>query len=163
MTITGKSEESPFGRVGTLGGDPELAFGASGTAYTKFSLAWSPYPNPTNETFWYTVTCFGTLAENVAQSLTKGSRVVVVGRGHLERWESKDGKTGVSREVLADGVGPDLRFATADVHRIARKPAQPPATDAPVTQGRDADGQLVAAAATTDPSSRGGMFPDEPF
>jgi single-strand DNA-binding protein len=121
MTTTRtKSKETPTAKVGNLTADPELRFAPSGLAVANFSLAHSPYPNPDNVTTFYRCVAFGDLGENVAVCLRKGDRVCVVGRGHIERWKSDDGKEGADKQIICDGVGPDLRWATADIHRIKR-------------------------------------------
>ena len=64
------------------------------------------------------------LAENVALSLTKGMRVIVTGRLEQRSWETEDGERRYKVEIVADEVGPALRFATVDVHRIERQRAE---------------------------------------
>ncbi|HEX6395752.1 MAG TPA: single-stranded DNA-binding protein [Acidimicrobiales bacterium] len=76
-------------------------------------------PNPRRRS---TRLCFGSLAEHVAASLQKGDRVGVVGKGEVETWTGKDGVERHKKEILADGVGPDLRFVKVGVNR--RQPAQ---------------------------------------
>lgn len=99
--------------------DPELQFSVGGKAFTRFSLAVKPYVpkgQPQPETQYYEVTAFGSLAENVAECLHKGNRVVVVGDGKTETWTGKDGKERTSKVILAEAIGPDLRFVVATLN-----------------------------------------------
>jgi single-strand DNA-binding protein len=116
--------------VGNLGGDPEVRFTPSGAAVVNFSVAvverrknqeggWDD-----GETTWYRCNAWRTLAENIAESLTKGTRVVVVGTLKSRSYETKDGGRGLSWEVDVDAVGPELRFATARVQRAERSGGQ---------------------------------------
>ena len=59
------------------------------------------------------------MAENVAESLTKGSRALVTGRLQVRTYERRDGGTGVATEVIADEIGPSLRWATAQVEKVS--------------------------------------------
>ena len=109
---------------GNLTREPELRFTQGGTALCKFGLAWNP-PRKNEDGQWvdqdphfFDVTCWGELAEHVAQ-LSKGTRVNVVGNLEYQRWE-KDGETRSKVEIRADEVGPSLRWATADVTRAER-------------------------------------------
>ena len=75
-------------------------------------------------TSFFDVVTWRDLAENVALSLTKGMRVVVTGRLEQRSWETEDGERRFKVEVVADEVGPGLRFATVDVHRVQRAVAE---------------------------------------
>jgi single-strand DNA-binding protein len=104
------------GLVGTITADPELHFSASGTAWTKFRISVKPFvkgaevqPDPE----YFEVVCFGSLAEHVAEVLSQGDRVAVVGRIESDDWTGKDGVVRSGRKVVADGIGPDLRFSTS--------------------------------------------------
>lgn len=107
--------------------DPELRYSPAGKAFCKFSLQVKPYA-PKGETqpeaVYYEVTAFGSLGEHVAESLRKGHRVAVIGIGKLDTWTGKDGAERTTKEILADAVGPDLRFVTAELHE-AEKGAKP--------------------------------------
>jgi single-strand DNA-binding protein len=72
-------------------------------------------------TSFFDVICWRDLAENVALSLSKGMRVVVSGRIEQRGWENEDGEHRSKVEIVADEIGPSLRFATADVHRTERR------------------------------------------
>lgn len=112
--------------VGNLTRDPELRFTNSGMQVTSFGLAvnYRRQNKQTGEwdeeTSFLDVTCFGQMAENVAESLTKGSRALVTGRLQVRTYDRRDGGTGTSVEVIADEVGPSLRWATAQVERVSR-------------------------------------------
>jgi single-strand DNA-binding protein len=116
--------------VGNLGGDPELRFTPSGAAVCNFNLAdQQRRKNPQTDqwedgdTTWYRVNVWRQMAENVAESLSKGDRVIVKGRVTLREWTGTDGSTGKTLEITADLVGPDLKWATATVNRVARQDA----------------------------------------
>jgi single-strand DNA-binding protein len=121
--------KGPVGKSGNLTRDPDLHFSYKNTAYCRFGLAVERPKEPGN---WAgelvpdfcEVTCFGTLAEHVAQSLAKGARAVVVGRAELEHWTDDDGKPRTTKRILADGCGPDLRWATAVVTKVKPKTRQ---------------------------------------
>src|SRR6266536_1558406 len=114
--------------IGNLTADPELRFTPSGAAVVKFTVAHTPRSKRGDEwvdgepTF-LDCTAWRQLAENVAESLAKGARVIVTGRLRTDRWET-DGRNGQpagekrSRMVLdVDGVGPELAYATAAVKK----------------------------------------------
>lgn len=112
--------------IGSLGGDPALSFTQSGVAVASFSVASTPraFNKLSNEwkdgeTLWLRCTAWRTLAENVAESLTKGARVIVHGRLQQRSYE-KDGQTRTVIELQVDEIGPSLTFATAKVNRTAR-------------------------------------------
>ena len=105
--------------AGTLTRDPELRFGNNGgKAYARFSIAVDHKDrNGEKTTSFYEVVCFGSVAENLAESLVKGNRVVVFGSQEIERYEDKDGNQRTKVVVKADEVGVDLRWAKAQVER----------------------------------------------
>lgn len=113
--------------IGALGRDPELKFTPSGHAVANFSIAVSRrWQNKNTQaweeaTSWFDIVCWGQLAENVAESLTKGMRVIVSGRLDQRSWETQDGDKRSKVEIVADEVGPSLRWATATVARNERK------------------------------------------
>ncbi|MGA8372177.1 MAG: single-stranded DNA-binding protein, partial [Acidimicrobiales bacterium] len=71
-------------------------------------------------TSFFDVVCWRELAENVALSLTKGMRVVVIGRLEQRSWENDEGERRFKVEIVAEEIGPSLRFATADVQKVER-------------------------------------------
>lgn len=107
--------------VGNVTRDPELRFTAGGAAVARFSVAWNnrTQNRQTNETeeqvSYFDVTCWRQLAENVADSITKGTRVIVYGRLDQRSWESAPGERKSKVEIIADDVAPSLRFATASL------------------------------------------------
>jgi single-strand DNA-binding protein len=111
--------------IGNLVEDPELRFTPSGIALATVRLAVSRRYRDRNEE-WQEETLFirGTLwrdaAENCAESLTKGTRVIVSGRLELNQWETKEGDKRSEIRVSVDEIGPSLRWATAAVTRSPR-------------------------------------------
>ncbi len=113
--------------IGNLTQDPELRFTPSGVAMAKISMAvnrrWMN--RKTNEwedeASFFNGTCFRELAENVSESLQKGSRVIVTGRLNQRSWETQDGDRRSMVEVTIDDIGPSLRWATASVVRTPRR------------------------------------------
>jgi len=73
---------------------------------------------------------FGSLAEHVAEVVRKGDRACVVGKAELDRWTGRDGTERVTEKIVADGVGPDLRWSTVTVERSERKTSERPAPTA---------------------------------
>ncbi|HEY3831364.1 MAG TPA: single-stranded DNA-binding protein [Acidimicrobiia bacterium] len=111
--------------VGNLTRDPEMRFTPSGAGQAILGLAVSRrYQDRNNEwqeeTGFYNVVCWGDMAEN-AQSLKKGTRVIVDGRLRQRSWETENGDKRSVVEVQADEIGPSLRWARADVQRNERK------------------------------------------
>lgn len=112
--------------VGNLTADPELRFTASGHAVASFTVASTPrsFDRNTNEwkdgeTLFLRCSVWRQYAENVAESLTKGSRVIVVGRLRQRSYE-KDGQTRTSYELDVEDIGPALRNAKAKIERVQR-------------------------------------------
>ena len=104
--------------VGNVTRDPELRFAQSGTAIAQFGVAWNRRrQDQEDEVSFFDVTCFRQLAENVAESLKKGARVVVYGTLKQRSWETDNGDRRSKVEILADDVAPSLRWASAEVTR----------------------------------------------
>lgn len=102
-----------FGVVGNCETAPELRESATGKSFCTFLLAVKPWIKDAPEqpaAEMYKVTAFGSLASHVAESVRKGSRVVVSGTFEIENWTSKDGTERSSNKILANGIGLDLRF-----------------------------------------------------
>ena len=112
--------------TGNITRDPELRFTPSGQAMATFGLAvnrrWQN--RQTNEweeqTSFFDVKCWAQMAENVAESVGKGSRVVVSGRLEQRSWETDNGDKRSKVEVVADEIAPSLRWATAQITRNER-------------------------------------------
>ena len=113
--------------VGNLVDDPELRFTPSGAAVAKFRLASTPryLDKATNEwkdgeSLFLTCNVWRQAAENVAESLQRGMRVIVQGRLKQRSYETKEGEKRTVYEVEVDEVGPSLRNATAKVNKTQR-------------------------------------------
>jgi len=115
--------------VGNLADDPELRYTQGGVAVASVRVGSTPrtFNRSTNEwvdgeTVWVRCTAWREVAENVAQSLTKGTRVVVTGRlKPPSAYQSAQGEARASLELEIDEIGPSLRYATASVTRRARE------------------------------------------
>ncbi len=113
--------------VGNITDDPELRFTAGGQAMAKFTIAvnrrWQNRQTQEwqEETSFFDCTCWREQAENVAESLKKGARVLVTGRLQQRRWETPEGDKRSTIGIEVDEVGPSLRWATASVERNARR------------------------------------------
>ena len=106
--------------VGNLVADPELRFTKGGAAIASLRVAvnrrWNKDGEWEEETSFFDVTAWAQIAENCAESLTKGMRVVVTGRLEEQKWEDKETKEPRRKIVIiADEVAPSMRWATADV------------------------------------------------
>lgn len=112
--------------VGNLTDDPELRYTPNGAAVAKFRVAVNRrYKDQSGEwkdgdTSYFTVNAWRSLGENVAESLTRGANVIVVGRLQQRSWETQDGEKRTVIEIEADEVGPSLRWATAKVEKQSR-------------------------------------------
>jgi single-strand DNA-binding protein len=104
--------------VGNLTDDPEVRYTEGGIARAMFRVAVSARRE--QEASFFTVVVRRDQAEHAAQSLSKGSRVVVVGRLQQRAWTAEDGGTRSSVEVVAEELGPSLRWATATTTRTTR-------------------------------------------
>jgi len=113
--------------VGNLTRDPELRYTASGLGVVGVGLAVNHRRQVNGEwqeeTSFFNITAFGDLGENVAASLNKGNRVLVTGRLQQRSYETKEGEKRSVVEVIADEIGPSLRWAQAQVERISRDSA----------------------------------------
>lgn len=108
-----------FCETGNLTRDPEVKYGSTGNAFVNFSIAVSRKDkNGEEKVSFFDVTAFGTVAENVANSLTKGNRVTVVGRVEQSNWEDKDGNKRTSYKIIADEVAASLRFASVLITKV---------------------------------------------
>ena len=104
--------------VGNVTRDPELRFTPSGAAVANFGLAWNRKGQNDEEVVsFFDVTCWSGLAENVAESINKGDRVVVYGRLDQRSWENQEGERRSKVEIVADDVAPSLRWATVEITR----------------------------------------------
>lgn len=113
--------------VGNLTNDPELRFTPSGAAVANFTIASTPrtFDRQTNEwkdgeTLFLRASIWREAAENVAETLTKGARVVAQGRLKARSYETREGEKRTSYELDVDEIGPSLRYATAKVTKSNR-------------------------------------------
>ena len=143
--------------VGNITRDPELRFTPTGQATATFGLAvnrrWQNRQTQEWEeaTSFFDVVCWREMAENAAESLTRGSRVIVTGRLDQRSWENQEGEKRSKIEVTADEIGPSLRWATAQVTKNERRG---PAEGVPAR----------AAAAPAGGAGGGGYgYDEEPF
>jgi single-strand DNA-binding protein len=139
--------------VGNLTDDPELRFTPNGAAVANFRLAVTPRVREGDswkdgETSFFRINVWRQQAENVAETLQKGARCIVVGRLRTRSWETPEGEKRSVTEVEADELGPSLKFATAKVERSSRGGS-----------GGGGGGDWAGSAAG---ASKGGQFNDEP-
>ena len=118
------SGETPITVVGNITSDPELRFTSNGTPVANFTVASTPrrFDKQANEwvdgePMFLTCSVWRQFAENVAESLVKGMRVIVQGNLKARSYEDRDGNRRTSYEIDVTEVGPSLRFVTAQVAR----------------------------------------------
>ncbi len=161
--------------VGNLVDDPELRFTPAGAAVAKFRIASTPrrFNKTTNEwedgdSLFLTCSVWRQAAENVAESLARGIRVIVQGRLKQRSYEDREGVKRTVYELDVDEVGPSLARATA---KVTKNPAgggqrQAPAPgDDPWTTAQPANGQQQGGgwqATQQQPSAQGAGYSDEP-
>jgi single-strand DNA-binding protein len=120
--------------VGNLTRDPELRFTPNGSQVATFGVAvnrrWRGQNGDWQENVsFFNVTCWNDLAENVASTLQKGNRVLVSGRLEQRSWETQQGEKRSTVEIVADEVGPSLRWASAEIQRNERREGGPGGND----------------------------------
>ena len=169
--------------IGNLTDDPELRFTPSGAAVANFTVASTPrsFNRQTNawedgETLFLRCSIWRQAAENVAESLTRGTRVVVQGRLKSRSYETREGEKRTVTELEVDEIGPSLTWATAKVTRASRSggssggfggggggsaPQSAPANDPWATPAAPAQQQRPAAPAN-DPWATPGVSQEEP-
>ncbi len=145
--------------IGNLTGDPELRFTPSGAAVANFTVASTPRTFDKasgewkdGETLFLRCSIWRQAAEHVAETLTRGARVIVQGRLKQRSFETKEGEKRTVIELEVDEIGPSLRYATAKVVKASREGGQ-------TVSGGAADpwGSAEPAAA-----GGGGGYDDEP-
>jgi single-strand DNA-binding protein len=146
--------------VGNLTNDPELRFTPSGAAVASFTVASSSryLDKTTNEwkdgdPVYMRCSVWRQYAENVAESLQKGTRVIAQGRLKQRSYETREGEKRTVVEMEVDDVGPALRYATAKVNRVQRQGGG---------FGDGSGGAGAPAAPTDDPWASGPAASDEP-
>lgn len=144
--------------VGNMVADPELRFTPSGAAVCNFRMASTPrsFNRQTNqwedgEALFLTVNVWRQAAENVAESLSKGMRVIVTGRLKQRSYETREGEKRSVFEVEADEVGPSLTFAYANVHRQTSKQSSQQSSQPPAQEPAQSRGGFGQAAPANDP------------
>ena len=142
--------------IGNLVNDPELRFTPSGAAVAKFTVASTPRYLDKNTNEWKDgdslfLNCqiWRQAAENVAESLTRGMRVIVSGKLKQRSYETKEGEKRTSIEVDVEDIGPALRTATARVTKTTGG-------------GNAGGGSAGAAAVSSDPWANAPVGSDEP-
>src|SRR6266542_4743217 len=110
--------------VGNLNRDQELRYTPNGAALVKFGVAVSRRIKDETtgqwkdaDTSFFNVTAWRSLAENVAETLTQGTRVVVVGRLRTNTWETPEGEKRSKVEIEAEEIGPSLKWASAKIEK----------------------------------------------
>jgi single-strand DNA-binding protein len=165
--------------AGNLVDDPELRFTPAGQPVARFRVASTPRfrDNSTGEwkdgdSLFLTCNVWRQAAENVAESLTRGMRVIVSGRLRQRSYETKEGEKRTVYEVEVDDVGPSLRNASAKVNKVARSGSgdggygggQRGSGGSGGSGGRSSGGQGSAGGGDADPwaSDNSGGYSDEP-
>jgi len=162
--------------IGNLTDDPELRFTPSGAAVAKFRVASTPrfMDRTTNEwkdgePLFLSCTVWRQAAENVAESLQRGARVIVSGRLKQRSYETREGEKRTVIELEVDEIGPSLRYATAKVQKMSRSGGGGfgASGGGGGAQGGNFDDPWATAApagkaASGSGSGSGGNFDDEP-
>ena len=119
--------DTPITVVGNITSDPELRFTPNGAAVANFTIASTPrqFDRQSNEfkdgeTLFMRCSVWREAAENVAETLQRGARVIATGRLVSRSWETKEGEKRTVMEMQVDEVGPSLRYATAKVTKTQR-------------------------------------------
>ncbi|MGO9028356.1 MAG: single-stranded DNA-binding protein [Acidimicrobiales bacterium] len=160
--------------VGNITRDPELRFTNTGQATASFGLAvnrrWQNRQTQEWEeaTSFFDVVCWREMAENAAESLSRGSRVIVTGRLEQRSWETPDGDKRSKVEVVADEIGPSIRWATAQVTKNERRgPAEGGGNvgsgAASSAGGQGGSGRAPAPSAGNAGEAAGYGYSEEPF
>src|ERR1700722_11769688 len=172
--------DTPITVVGNLVADPELRFTSAGQPVATFRIASTPRirDNATNEwrdgdSLFLTCNVWRQAAENVAESLQRGMRVIVTGRLKQRNYETKEGEKRTVYEVEVDDVGPSLRNASAKVNRASRGTGEGGFSGGNNRGGASSGGQGQGQARGASPgggsrnedpwaSDSGGGYSDEP-
>ena len=114
--------------VGNVTRDPELRFTTGGTAVCSFGVAWTPRRRNSQtgewedgDTTFFNCSAWRDLGENIAASISKGTRVVVTGSVMARDWEDRDGNKRTSIEIDVEDCAPSLRWAQAQIERTSRQ------------------------------------------
>jgi len=158
--------------VGNLTADPELRFTASGAAVASFTIASTPRTFDRNSNEWkdgealfLRCSLWRQAAENAAESLTRGMRVIAQGRLQQRSYETREGEKRTVIELQVDEIGPSLRYASAKVNRTQRGSSSGGGFG---SSGSDGGAGAGGGGASDDPwgsappAAGGGGFTDEP-
>jgi single-strand DNA-binding protein len=149
--------------IGNVTREIELRFTPSGQPTATFGLAvnrrWQNRQTQEWEeaTSFFDIVCWRELAENAASSLHKGTRVIVTGRLEQRSWETQDGEKRSKVEIVADELGPSLRWASAQVEKNERRDAAAPGG------GRPAGAPAAAPRSEPEPAPSYASYDEEPF
>ena len=153
--------------VGNITRDPELRFTPSGQAKASLGIAvnrrWQNRQTQEWEeaTSFFNVVCWREMAENASESLQKGARVIVTGRLEQRSYETPEGEKRSVVEVVADEIGPSLRWATAQLQKNDRRGPESGEVDVRTPVGARGGGGSRPAA--NEPDGGGYDFGEEPF
>lgn len=124
------SGETQLTVVGNLTGDPELRYTPTGTSVANLTVASTPrYFDKTSggwrdgDTLFMRCNAWRTVAENAAESLSKGDRVIASGRLRQKSYQTREGEQRSVYELEVDEIGPSLRYATSKVNKVTRESA----------------------------------------
>jgi single-strand DNA-binding protein len=160
--------------IGNLTDDPELRFTPSGAAVAKFRIASTPRTLDRatgewkdGEPLFLACSVWRQVAENVAESLQRGARVIVSGRLRQRSYETREGEKRTVMELEVDEIGPSLRYATAKVQKMSRSSGGAGGSGGGYGGGNSGGGggfadDPWATAAPAGGGSSGGNFDDEP-
>jgi single-strand DNA-binding protein len=141
--------------VGNITRDPELRFTPAGQAVATFGMAvnrrYQKNGQWEEQTSFFNVTAWGTLGENASNSLHKGARILVSGRLEQRSWETQEGDKRSVVEVVADEIGPSLRWATVEVTKNERR------------EGGESSGGSASRPASNEPAPVYAGGDEEPF
>lgn len=165
------SGETVITVIGNLCDDPELKFTPSGAAVAKFRIASTPRTMDQQSKEWkdgeplfLACSIWRQAAENVAESLTRGSRVIASGRLKQRTYETREGEKRTVFELEVDEIGPSLKMATAKVQKMSRSSDQGSRSSAP--QGGSSDDPWASQAADRQSGfggkSQSGFSDDQP-
>lgn len=155
------SGETTITVVGNLTDDPELRFTPSGAAVAKFRIASTPrtFDKASNEwkdgePLFLPCSVWRQAAENVAETLQRGARVIVTGRLRQRSYETREGEKRTVIELEVDEIGPSLKYATAKVQKMSR-------SNGGDRQPANSSGAPDPWASTKAPTRNGGGFDEE--
>lgn len=116
--------------TGNITYGPELKFTQGGMAVASFGIAQNDKKkDDTEQAHFFDVSVFRGLAENVAETLNKGDRVIVSGTLRYSEWQNDAGEKRSKHEIVADEVGPSLRWATGTISKVAKANGNAPSPD----------------------------------